>query len=127
MPQSLIAVLPSSCDSTLIIESVRRDGIDAHVVASPEGALELLAQRGASVILYDADTGQPWQDALPRFFAARPGVRVVLLTRLANHKMWLDLFDNGGFDLLVRPLQPADLRAVVRCALDPPKFFHAAA
>ncbi len=135
MVQSVIAVLPtlatsasaSSSESALIRETLDRDGVEVRIVGSPEGALDALAAERSPVILYDADTGQPWRDALPRFFAARPGVRIVLLTEFANHKTWLDLFDNGGFDLLLRPLRPADLRAVVRCALDPPKFFHAAA
>ncbi len=127
MAQSIIAVLPNLSDSTLICDSLGRHGIGVSVVTSPEEALRLLAAGTDSVILYDADAGQPWPDALPRFVAARSGVRVVVLTQYASHKTWIDLFDNGGFDLLLKPLQPADLRAVIRCALDPPRFFHAAA
>jgi DNA-binding response OmpR family regulator len=41
--------------------------------------------------------------------------------------MWLDLFDHGGFDLALRPFRPAELRAIVRNALNPPKFFCSAA
>jgi DNA-binding response OmpR family regulator len=129
MPQSVIAVLPSSCDSDLICESLDRDGIAVHIVPSPEEALCLLASRVDSVILYDADTGQPWRDALPRFLAVRPGVQVqvVLLTESPTHQTWLDLFDCGGFDLVTRPFRPAELRAIVRCALDPPRFFNTSA
>jgi DNA-binding NtrC family response regulator len=127
MTQSVIAVLPSFSDSTLIRDSLSRDGVAVHIVPSPEEALRLLGTGEDAVILYDGDTGQPWPDALQRFLAMQPTTRVVLVMETAGHKTWLDLFDNGGFDLLLRPLQPADLRAVVRCALDPPKFFHAAA
>jgi len=127
MAQSVIAVLPSPSDSTLICHSLGHDGIAVRVVPSPEEALRLLAAEEESVILYDADTGQPWPDALRRFLAIRPTLRMVLLMESAGQKTWLDLFDNGGFDLLLRPFQPADLRAVVRCALDPPRFFHTAA
>jgi DNA-binding NtrC family response regulator len=127
MARSVIAVLQSPSDSSLISDSLGRDGIGVRIVRSPEEALRLLAAAEESVILYDADTGQPWPDALRRFLAIRPTVRVVLLMEAAGHKTWLDLFDNGGFDLLLRPLRPANLRAVVRCALDPPRFFHAAA
>lgn len=87
----------------------------------------MLAGVTDAVLLYDGDTGQPWRDALTRFLAVRPGARVVLLTQLADHETWMDLFDFGGFDLLLRPLRPADLGAVVRCAMDPPTYFHAAA
>jgi DNA-binding NtrC family response regulator len=127
MAQRVIAVLPSFSDSTLIRDSLAHDGIAVHIVPSPEEALRLLASGPDAVILYDGDTGQPWADALQNFLAVRPTARVVLVMQSAGHKTWLDLFDNGGFDLLLRPLQSANLRAVVRCALDPPKFFHAAA
>jgi DNA-binding NtrC family response regulator len=127
MAQSVIAVLPTFSDSTLIQDSLGREGIAVHIVPSPEEALRLLREGPDSVILYDGDTGQPWPDALRNFLAIQPTARVVLVMRSAGHQTWLDLFDNGGFDLLLRPLQPLDLRAVVRCALDPPKFFHAAA
>jgi DNA-binding NtrC family response regulator len=127
MTHSVIAVLPDFSDSSFILENLGRDGIDVRVASSPEDALTLLASGSADVLLYDADTGQPWRDALPRFVKAKPGVRVVLLTQSANQRTWLDLFDGGGFDLLLRPLRPVDLRAVVRCALDPPRFFHQAA
>jgi DNA-binding NtrC family response regulator len=127
MATSVIAVFPKSSDSTLIRDSLSHDEIAVHIVPSPEEALRLLGAEEDSVILYDGDTGQPWQDALRNFLAVRPTARVVLLMESAGHKTWLDLFDSGGFDLLLRPVHPADLRAVVRCALDPPKFFHAAA
>ena len=127
MPLSVIAVLPNSSDSNLISESLGRDGIAVLIVPSPERALELLgAAADDSVVLYDADTGQLWQDVLPCFFAARPNVQVVLLTQFPSRQMWLDLFDQGGFDVVVRPFRPGDLRTVVRCALDPPRLFRKA-
>jgi DNA-binding NtrC family response regulator len=127
MPESVIAVLPRSADSEVICDSLGREGIAVRVASSPEEALSLLTSADASVVLYDADTGQPWPDALRRFQNIRPALRMVLLAASADHHAWMELFDNGAFDLLLRPLQPADLRSVVRCALDPPRFFHAAA
>ena len=125
---SVIAVLPESSEVNLIRESLGRDGLELRAVRSPEDALKLLDESADdSVILYDADRGQPWRDALPRFLTARPGSRVVLLAESANHQTWLDLFDGGGFDLIMRPVRPSDLRAIVRCAIDPPRYFCAAA
>ncbi len=124
---TVIAVLPDSTDAHMISDSLNREGIAVNVVRSPEDALRMMAGEKTSVVLYDADTGQPWPDALPRFTAMQPGVRVVLLTQCADQRTWLDLFDRGGFDLLPRPFQAANLRSVVRCALDPPKFFCSAA
>jgi NtrC-family two-component system response regulator AlgB len=127
MPLSVIAVMPGSSDAAMVCDSLGRDGINVRLVPSLQEALRLLAARPDNVVLYDADTGQPWRDALPRLVEVRPGVHVVLLTQLTNRQTWLDLFEHGGFDLLRRPFRPTDLCATVRCALDPPVFFHAAA
>lgn len=132
MPRSVIAILPGSSDSTMVCDSLGRDGIDVRIVPSPQEALRLLAAGRDSlvpynVVLYDADTAASWQDAVTRLVEVRPGVHVVLLTQSGNRQTWLDLFDRGGFDLLLRPVRPADLCSAVRCALDPPAFFHAVA
>jgi DNA-binding NtrC family response regulator len=123
---SIIAVLPQG-DSSLIRESLRGQDIKLEVARSTEAALNLLASTAASVIVYDADTGQPWRDALPCFLAARPSVRVVLLSQSADSRTWWDLFDCGAYDLITRPFRPNDFRAVIRSALDPPRFFSSAA
>jgi DNA-binding NtrC family response regulator len=125
--QSVIAVWRGSSDASLIRDSLGRDGIAVREVPSSDEALRLLETEPDSVILYDADAAEPWQDALPRLLNGRPDVNVVLLTQSADRQTWLDLFDSGGFDLLLRPVQPADLRSVVRCALDPPTYLLASA
>jgi DNA-binding NtrC family response regulator len=126
MTHSIIAVLPQEGDSALIRESLRGQDLELELARSTEAALNLLASTAASVIVYDADTGQPWRDAVRCFLAARPNVRVVLLSQSADSRTWWDLFDCGAYDLITRPFRPADFRAVIRSALDPPQFFRSA-
>jgi DNA-binding NtrC family response regulator len=128
MPESIIAVLPFAPDMDVVRSVFSGEGVELQFAGSPEEALRLLvAGSAASVILYDADRGQPWRDALPRFHELRPGLRIVLLSGSSDRRMWLDLFDHGGFDIVVRPFRPVELRAIVRSALNPPKFFCRAA
>src|SRR5436190_16047384 len=127
MSEAIIAVLPDPADWNVVRMGLGRDGIDIRVVSSTPEALKLMADESISVVLYDADNGQPWRDALPQFLSTKPGSRVVLLAKSANRQAWFDLFDSGGFDMLLRPFRPMELRGIVRLALSPPKFFCAAA
>jgi hypothetical protein len=125
MANYIIAVLPRDGDSALVLESLRGQDLELEVARSTEAALKVLAATAASVIVYDADTGQPWRDAVRCFLAARPGVRVVLLSQSVDARMWWDLFDCGAFDVIIRPFRPLDFRAIIRSALNPPQFFSA--
>ncbi len=127
MPESVITVMSNVSDLSLIKESLRGEGVDLQVVHSPEEALEMLAVTDSAVVVYDADTGQPWREAVPRFLRTRPGTRVILIATSADHRTWLDLFDSGAFDLILRPFRPTELRVVLRSALNPPRFFVRAA
>lgn len=124
---SIIAVLPRDGDHSLVRESLREQAVALDVVPSTEAALRLLASTQASVIVYDADTGQPWRDAVRCLLAARPDARVVLLSQSTDARTWWDLFDCGAFDLVIRPFRPADLSAVIRNALEPPRYFSSVA
>jgi DNA-binding NtrC family response regulator len=124
---SIVAVLPRDNDLPLIEESLRGQDLALEIARSTEAALKLLDSTPASVILYDADTGQPWRDAVRCFLAARPGARVVLLSQSADARTWWDVFDCGAYDLVIRPFRPADFRAIIRSALSPPRFFFSAA
>ena len=125
--ESIIAVMPHASDVKMVQESLRGEGVDLQVTRSPEEALKLLHTQSSSVLIYDSDSGQPWREAIPRFLKTRPGVRVVLLSSAADRRMWLDLFDFGAFDLVMKPFKPAEFRAVLRSAINPPRFFVQAA
>ena len=129
MGGSILAVMPYGSDVEGVRAALGGQQIDLQIAGSPEEGLRLLSEENNSttVIVYDADRGQPWREALPRFHQVRPELRVVLLSSSADRQMWLDLFDHGGFDMVVQPLRPAELRAIVRNALNPPRFFCSAA
>jgi CheY-like chemotaxis protein len=69
MPESIVAVMPHASDVNVVRGILSVEGIELQLAGSPEEALRVLTEAGnsTSVILYDADRGQPWRDALPRF------------------------------------------------------------
>jgi DNA-binding NtrC family response regulator len=71
----------------------------------------------APVVLLDADSPRPWQTALQLILNANPSARVVLISRLADSRMWLQVLDRGAYDLLPNPARLEEIRAVVRNAV----------
>ena len=125
--RAVIAVLPHDRDTSLVREGLREEDVALEVVRSTEAAVQRLTSIQASVIIYDTDTGQPWRDAVRCLLAAQPMARVVLLSQSTDARTWWDLFDCGAYDLVTRPFQPANFRAIIRSALSPPRFLSSTA
>jgi DNA-binding response OmpR family regulator len=84
-----------------------------------ERTLEGLPQISTEpVVIYDTDAPEPWRVALANLLRLRPRSRVVFLSRLADDNLWIEVLDTGGYDLILKPFQPAEIRSVVRSALD---------
>ncbi len=73
------------------------------------------------------DISHHWREALQSFLEAQPSARVVLLSRLADERMWMDVLESGGYDLLMKPYQETELCAAVRSALAPIRIVPSAA
>ena len=104
-----VSVLVPEEDLCLIRASLRADdGIRLLPAASLAEAL-----KGPELVfLYDADSPDPWPEALRRILEVRPAARVVLLSRLADSGMWIEAVHSGAYDLLPKPSRPSEMRAV---------------
>lgn len=69
------------------------------------------------VILYDCDTEFPWQRALRLLLSRRVDAVVVMLSRLADARFWLNALDAGAYDVVAKPFEPEEIRWVVRTAV----------
>lgn len=116
---SVLVVTPSPNDFDLIASSLAPE--DCEVLPANcllEAVLHQVAKPDPSVVVYDTDSPEEWRQALQRFLTVRRQTRVVLVSRLADDQMWMDVLDNGGFDLVMKPFQPLEIRSVVRGAID---------
>ena len=75
------------------------------------------AGRPAMVILYDTDSPEHWRGAMERFLVLNPGTQVILLSRVADEGMWMEVLDTGGRDLLPKPASSTEICGAVRRAL----------
>ena len=114
---SVIVVVPSEREYCLIEDWLFAEGIEALPASCLLQAVLQQVAAPASVILYDTDTPESWREALEHFLYLRPASRVVLLSRLADEEMWMQVLDCGGYDLLMKPFRAREICSVVRDAL----------
>ena len=106
--KTVAAVFVSAGDLDQVRRSLAGEGVEVVEAASLEEALEA----SAPVILYDADGPQEWSKALRQIIEMRPTVRLVLLSRVADNRMWLAVLTQGAYDLLRKPFRGVVLNAL---------------
>lgn len=116
---SVLVVTPSPNDFDLIASILAAEELEVLPAnCLLEAVLHQVAKPDPYVVVYDTDSPEEWRQALQRFLTIRRQTRVVLVSRLADDQMWMDVLDNGGFDLVMKPFQPVEIRSVVRGAID---------
>ena len=112
----VLVVVSESPDFVAVYAHLQPAGV---TVCRADGLLDAILRQAhspASVILCDADCVD-WKEAVNLFQRLKTLGAVVLLTRLADDRLWLEALDAGAFDLLEKPYRPKDLRWVVSTAL----------
>jgi DNA-binding NtrC family response regulator len=57
-----------------------------------------------------------WQRVLEIVVQGCANIEVVASLRLGDHPLWLDVLDQGGYDVLVEPYQREEIRRIVEGA-----------
>ena len=96
-------------------------GLDARVLtASTCSEADELLRSEPAVGLVLTDLVLPdgsWCDVLSRTRDLQPEAEVVVCARLADERLWTEVLDAGGFDVLAEPYQDLEVeRIVVRVA-----------
>lgn len=107
------AVFVDAENLSQIRASLAADGVEVIHTAGLDEAI----QTPVPVILLDADGHQAWANALRAAVEMRPTVRVVVLARHADERMWVEVLAHGAHDLLPKPFLASEVRSVVLGAL----------
>jgi DNA-binding NtrC family response regulator len=71
----------------------------------------------ANVVVCDADYGEGWRRNTQLILGYMPKARVILLSRLADERLWVEALAAGAFDVLPEPCEPEALCSSVSGAL----------
>ena len=113
----------------LTISPVAGDWTDARRVLSRtdyplafardvDRARKILSELPVAVILIEADElGSSWREVLAELDAPGRAPNVVVMTRCASERLWVEVLDSGGFDLVAKPVTDRELWSAVDGAM----------
>ena len=113
------ARLRQALTDTLVIE-----GLPVTAVADGPAAMAVLASRPVTLLISDVQM-QPWSglELLAAVRRAHPAVPVVLMTAYGSVPQAVEAIRNGAINYLVKPVESADLLALVRRFVQPAEDF----
>ena len=77
----------------------------------------MLAAHPVQVVV--TDTTLPdgdWRRVLEIVEQGRRKIEVVICSRVGDSKLWLDVLEEGGYDVLVQPYQREEIKRIVEAA-----------
>ena len=101
-----------------LLAALESCGIDVLPVCDcNEGRQMLEIQPQVQVVLTDAALPDgDWRGVLQIVAQAGANIEVVVCSRLGDHKLWLDVLEQGGYDVLVEPYEHEEIRRIVEAA-----------
>jgi len=100
-----------------LLETLESCGIDVLAVCDCSEARRMLEIQPVQVVL--TDTALPdgdWRRVLEIVERRRRKIQVVVCSRLSDPKLWLDVLEQGGYDVLIEPYQHEEVRRTVEVA-----------
>jgi len=99
-----------------MFEPLRQQSVNVVLADSLQQAME------AAVIFVDADhpvAGQRvfWRVAVRQILEMEPDTVIVVISRLADERLWIDVLGSGAYDLLPKSCSAMETRCVVLGAL----------
>src|SRR5258708_32958629 len=114
MRAGVLFVSPHSEDADRLSQMLGPLPVELDYVADLEHARRKLRQEPYPVILTDADLPDgAWSDVLDLARRVSPASRVIVTTRFADARLWVDALGKGVFDLLAQPFYPSEVRRIL--------------
>jgi two-component system chemotaxis response regulator CheY len=101
-----------------LLEALESCAIDVLPVCDcNEGRRMLETQPQVQVVLTDAALPDgDWLGVLQIVAQAGANIEVVVCSRLGDHKLWIDVLEQGAYDVLVEPYQHEEILRIVEAA-----------
>jgi DNA-binding NtrC family response regulator len=119
MPHNIKAMLVMAQERhSTLVEALESCGFDVLPVCDCKEARRMLeAQPAVQVVVTDARLHDgDWRRVFEIVERGRRKIEVVVCSRLGDPKLWLDVLDQGGYDVLVEPFEHEEVRRIVEAA-----------
>ena len=112
----VLAVTPDAKERAALAKIAHQEAWDARFAQDTHGALEILRHLESPVIICDRELTPDWREAIRFFGTHSPRSRVILTSPGTDDRLWLDVIEHGGYDVLTRPLHETRVVQAVRLA-----------
>lgn len=115
---SLLAVLPDPTDRDSFRAIIRHSNWRLHFAKTYEEARAALRGADAGPILTECclPGGFGWRDLLHLGTAIDTPPPIIVTDRLADERLWAEVLNEGGYDVLAKPFESKEVFHVVGCA-----------
>ena len=113
--RTVVVVNPVSEDCACWKDSLDDLGLHTHCVRDDHELEEFLQTNKASVVLCEGED-HSWKNVLDRLAGMDGPPRLIVMSRLADERLWAEVLNLGGYDVLAKPLDCEELRRVVGTA-----------
>ena len=117
MPHSALLCCASPDDSKDLASALEGLHVEVTSVPNCSDALDLAGASQFALILVDLDGDAQWQSTLRALRTRAPWTGVVVYSRLAEERLWLDALDAGAFDFVCKPFRSGEIHWIVENAL----------
>ena len=123
----LVSNMPHNIKAMLVMAPERRQplldalescGIEVLPVCDCNEARRILeARQPLQVVVTDATLRDgDWRRVLEIVAQGSANIEVVVCSRLGDPKLWLDVLEQGGYDVLVQPYRREEIKRIVEAA-----------
>jgi DNA-binding NtrC family response regulator len=113
-----LAVSPFEQDKRLIQTMVRGSRTSVLTADRLSEAIPLLRRRRISLVICERDLPDgDWREMLGQMNDLVPAARLVVASRLADERLWAEVLNLGGYDVLAKPFSAEEVTHVIESAL----------
>jgi DNA-binding NtrC family response regulator len=114
----VVGLVVDEPDRRVLASVSDQESLDIHFAESCEEACSTAKQRIAPIVLLDRDwPGTEWKTEVQRLADSQHHACVILLSGVSDVYLWQELVRRGGYDVLVKPLQPDQVARMVKLAM----------
>jgi len=106
-------------DDRFLLERLgKRHNWELWFTSSPRDGFNLASQSHFDLILCDRNQpGYPWREVMDHLAASSPRSCILLVSPVNDDYLWRDVLQQGGYDVLIRPLREARALHALQSAL----------
>ena len=112
-----IVALLNERDRTVLRDLSGSRHWDVSFAGAPPDALALIGQAKPQILFMDRDlSGSDWRETMSAFATSSSKICIMLVSTVVDTYLWNEVVQNGGYEVLSKPLREDDVSRAVGLA-----------